>query len=362
MGRQRIHQPRLLRLLLTAAPLVGALCLAGCSSVKYVVQAGFGQLAIANRTRPIPEVLRDPRSSARVKRLLSELPAVKRFGEARGLAATHNHTEYVALDRPAAVWVVSACEPAEFRSRSWWFPIAGSFTYLGWFDREDAEEYADRVAKEDGLDVDVRPAPAYSTLGWFRDPVYSPMLREGEDAMGYLVSTILHEGTHDTLYVDGQSVFNESVASFVGEGMAREYFAAEGGRLDPELKAWEESSRNFEKRSLKLHEAHGDLQALYSSKQPREAILAAKAARLARLEKDLGIPEGSRKRPINNATLIQYQTYRTGQEAFARLFAACGKDWKRFLKAFSGLKSEHFPQLQAEDIDAVVDALAKRGC
>ncbi len=199
--------------------------LTGCAGLGYLLQAGKGQLEISNRAKPIDEVLKDERTPPRLKALLARIPEIKSFGERHGLKATSNYTEYVDLKRPAAVWVVSASEPLKFEPRRWSFPIVGSFTYLGWFDRKSAEEFGEELRKE-GLDVYVRGASAFSTLGWFRDPVLSTMIGSGDTALGELANVVLHESVHATFYLKHQSYFNESLASFVADRMTPQYLAS----------------------------------------------------------------------------------------------------------------------------------------
>src|SRR4029078_3952588 len=135
-------------------------------------------------------------------------------------------------DRPAAVWVVSACEQLRFRSKEWHFPIVGSFPYLGWFDLEQAKAFADELRAE-SWDVDVRGAHAYSTLGWFRDAVLSTMIPEGKEALGELVNVVLHESVHATVYIEGQAFFNESIASFIADRLTDHYLIQTRGNKSP---------------------------------------------------------------------------------------------------------------------------------
>src|SRR5262249_41967930 len=154
------------------------------------------------------------------------------------LTATENYVRYTQLDRDAAVYVVQAAPPLELKPRLWSFPIVGTVPYLGWFNVKDAKAYAQTLAQQ-GLDVDVRGASAYSTLGWFKDPVLSTMIGEGDGALGELANTVLHESTHATLYVKGQSAFNESLASFVGDRLARDWLATRFGEGSRQLKAYD---------------------------------------------------------------------------------------------------------------------------
>jgi predicted aminopeptidase len=327
--------------------------LPGCSTTQYLVQATRGQLALIQRAKPIDEVIADPRTPTRTKTLLSEVAPVKEFGERKGIKPTPNYTEFVKLDRPAAVWVVSACEPLEFKSREWRFPIVGGFPYLGWFDLEDAKRFAKTLRDDEGLDVDVRGASAYSTLGWFRDAILSSMLPEGEEALGELVDVVIHESVHATTYLDGQAYFNESLASFVAEKLTREYLAPRPA----DLKAYVDGNAGGEGRRKRLHDAYGQLKAVYDSSHPREEKLAEKKAILEALKKELGF-----KREINNATLIQYKTYHTGAPEFEALWKACGGDAARFMRSVGALESKAFTKPQQEDLGPVLGPLIQGGC
>jgi predicted aminopeptidase len=310
-----------------------------------------------NHAKPIPEVLKDERIKPRVKELLSKVDSMKKFGETNGLRATPNYKEYVQLHRSAAVYVVSASEALRFEPKTWSFPIVGSFPYLGWFDLNRAKDFAADLRKREGWDVDVRGASAYSTLGWFRDAVLSTMIPEGDEAVGELANVILHESVHATLYVKGQSYFDESIASFIADRLTPEYLRQEWGPQSHELLGYLKSEEDGHERQKILHDAYLDLDRLYSSHLGEAEKLAKKSEIFASLKSRLGI-----KRDINNATLIQYKTYNTGQLEFEELYAACGKDTKRFLGALGGLKPESFQKPQQEDLAVALKPLVDQGC
>jgi predicted aminopeptidase len=282
---------------------------------------------------------------------------MKKFGEMNGLKATPNYREFVQLHRSAAVYVVSASEPLRFEAKTWHFPIVGSFPYLGWFDLDRAKTYATDLREKEGWDVDVRGASAYSTLGWFRDAVLSTMIPEGDEAIGELANVILHESVHATLYVKGQSYFDESIASFIADRLTPEYLRQSRGASSKELEAYLKSEEIGRERAKILHEAYLELDRLYGSELGKEEKLAKKTEIYARLKADLGI-----KRDINNATLIQYKTYNTGQTQFEELFAACQKDWKRFLSSLQTLRPESFKGTQQENLSTVLKPLVERKC
>jgi len=329
---------------------------AGCGGVRYVTQAASGQLSLLSSTRPVADVVKDEKTPPRIKALLGEISAVKAFGESHGLKATGNYVDYVQLDRPAVVWVVSACKPLEFTSKSWSFPVVGEFPYLGWFNRDEARAFA-RELEQEGLDVDVRGVSAYSTLGWFKDALLSTMISEGNEALGELVNTVLHESVHATLHLNSQAYFNESLASFIADRLTPVYLAAARGGSSVELEAYLSAEDSGRRRRQRMHEAYEALSALYNSTRPELEKRAEKARLLSALKADL-----QARRELNNATLVQYRTYGTGTEDFAALFASCGEDWPRFLGALRTLGDRSFLRPGQNELSPVLRPLIEKGC
>lgn len=332
---------------------LGALASLGCAAPGYLGQAAQGQLDLLCRARAIDRAIRDPDTPERVRALLREVPSIKEFGIGYGLTPTKSYETYVALDRPRVVYVTSASDPLAFRGRKWRFPIVGSVPYLGWFDRDDALRFADELAKE-GLDVDVRGATAYSTLGWFSDPVLSSMLPRGPSALGGLVDVVLHESVHATVYVAGQSTFNESLAEYVSDGLTEAYLASHG--LLPELVAFRTGRKEGARRRERMHETYKTLEALYASSLPREEKLAKKAAILEALRRELGF-----LRPLTNATLLESRTYGSEADAFEALFRRCGT-WPRFWGALRGIEPGWFGGDQATKFGKVLARAGDAGC
>ncbi len=336
----------LITILAQAATLV---LVSGCSTVKYLAQAGKGQWKLSNKTRPIEEILLDVKQPTRTKILLKEIEPVKHFGEKMGLKATKNYSDYVDLgDQPAVVWVVSACRPLKFESKVWGFPLVGSFTYLGWFDRTDAVNFSESISK-DGWDVDVRGAGAYSTLGWFKDPVLSTMIESGDSALSSLVNVILHESVHATFYIENQSVFNESIASFVADELTPEYLKATRGEKSPELTAFFEQELRHEKFLKRFHDAYLQLDQIYSSSDSDLEKLKNKAQIIDQLKTEFSI-----KRNLSNASIVQFKTYDTGKEQFRAFFEASQKDWPRFWQLIKKIERKHFDSDQMNDFSPVL--------
>lgn len=194
----------LLALLLTAS---------GCR-FAYILHAAVGQVRLLSGAIPVEEGLKAPTLSPDQKDRLQLVSRIKAFGEETlGLKETENYrTVYLKSHQPS-VYTVSACPKDRLAPVTWWFPVVGSMPYLGFFDRESARKEGDRLAAR-GLDVSLGRAEAYSTLGWFQDPVTLNLI---QGATPDLVETILHEMTHATLYVKGQGAFNEGLAVLVGK-------------------------------------------------------------------------------------------------------------------------------------------------
>ena len=316
----------------------------------YLSQATVGQLDLLRRARPIEAVVAASTTSTTTASLLWEVRRIKAFARHRNLAGTDNYERFVDLDRKAAVWVVSACEPLAFTPKTWSFPIAGSFTYLGWFDEQDALTHAAEL-RAAGLDVYVRGASAYSTLGWFRDPLLSTMLGYGDDAMGDLANVVLHESVHATHYVPGQSTFNESLAQFVGDTLTEEYLRARFGEASVEVEAYAQSELRHARYVARMHQAYGELAKVYEGETSDPEKIETKARIIDVLRADLGT-----ERSLNNAALIQFRTYETGRGSFERLFARCGRKWPRFWRAVRSIAPEAWTS-QQPNFEALINAL-----
>jgi len=307
---------------------------------------------MVNRAKPIPEVLNDERTSPTVKKILGEVGAVKAYADRFGLKPTKNYEDYVHWDGEAASWVVTACQPTRFEVKTWSFPVVGSFNYLGWFDRKDADAHAEKLRAE-GWDVDVRGASAYSTLGWFRDPILSTMMPSKEVGIGFLVNTVLHESIHATLYVAGQSYFNESLASFGADEMTPVYLKARYGAESEELKFYLDGMKKAESRNQKFQKAYHDLSAIYSSADGESIKIEKKKKIIDELQEQVKF-----SRSINNATLVGFRTYGLGQAEFENVFESCGRDWNRFWDGLRKLSAKDFEKPQWEDFGSM---LLKKG-
>lgn len=239
------------------------------------MKQGYGQAKVLLARRPIEDVLEDPGTSERTRGKLRLIAEVRAFGEARlGLARTQSYETYVDLEGRAVSYVLTACPADSVQPKTWTFPIVGKVPYLGFFDPDDALAERDRLLKQ-GYDVSIRPASAYSTLGWFADPVFSSFM---DWPAHLLAGTILHETAHATVWIPGEVSTNESFADIVGEEGALLFLAERFGPDSPELRAAlhaREDQAQFRTFILALH---ADLKRTFALDIPRAEKIHMKAA------------------------------------------------------------------------------------
>ena len=327
---------------------------AGCGVYpRYLAQAGYGQVDLLSRARPIDEVVRDPDTPLRTAMILSELAAIKDYGRSEGLTIARNYTRYTQLNRPAAVWFVGASDPLAFKPIQRCFPIAGCFPGLGWFDEDDAVKNKLELDAM-GYDAWVRPASAYSTGGWFPDPVLSTMLGGGDDALPEFANVILHESVHATVLVPDEQFFNESLASYVADALTDAWIARRFGPGSPEDLAWTFGQAISLARTARMLQVYKDLKALYDGPLPRAQKLAKKAAIIDEVVADLKI----RKRP-NNASLNEVKLYNGGAAALLEAHRACG-DLRHLIQAARTLRRKDFTKTLQDDLRPIGKLIAER--
>jgi predicted aminopeptidase len=306
------------RLGLGLTALVMATTWVACSPV-YVVKAGIAEARILRARRPIHEVLADTTVDADTRAKLSWVLEARRFAaNDLGIAVGESYTMYTELDRDTLALIVTAAHQDRLVPKTWWFPIVGTVPYKGHFSLESALREEAGLA-EKGFDTYVLPTAAFSTLGWFNDPILSTALQTDDVEV---VTTVLHELSHQHLFVPGRVGFNESFATFVGRvGAARFFCTRAGGGPDSvkcarALARW----RDFQRFSGYLDGFVAELETLYGDASlTREDKIAGRERifdeALARFDA-LVAPEleeftfaGFRDTPLNNATLLSRIRY-----------------------------------------------------
>jgi predicted aminopeptidase len=211
----------LLRWLQLLALLIYLVVISGCSSVGYYWQAIHGHFAIVAREQPITKVLQQRDLDPVLRHKLELVEQARQFASAKlALPDNGSYTQYADLKRPFVTWNVIATPAFSVTPRHWCYLFAGCFNYRGYFHKEDALGFAKQL-KQEGFDVAVAGAWAYSTLGWFDDPVLNTMLQHDDTDV---IGTLFHELGHQTVYVKDDSSFNEAFANAVEqEGLRRWY-------------------------------------------------------------------------------------------------------------------------------------------
>ncbi|HEX6694480.1 MAG TPA: aminopeptidase [Longimicrobiales bacterium] len=317
--------------LFRAAALGATIACTACSPL-YVIRAGIHEAKILSRRRPIASVIADPSTSPAVRRKLDLVIQARSFAEHRlDLAAGESYTTYSWVERDTLLMVVSASRTDRFEPYTWWFPIVGRVPYKGYFDFDRAYEEAESLGRE-GFDTYVRPSGAFSTLGWFNDPLLSTLLRYGDVS---LASTVIHEILHNTVYVPSQVAFNESFANFVGDRGAIELFCTRDGDGSPTCDLARRSWHDTMLYGAFLSDLVHRLDAVYGRDElAREEKLRQKAATLEDAKTRYAtevLPRlqttgfrGFADSEVNNATLIGVRLYYERLDLFERVFEHYG--------------------------------------
>ncbi len=308
--------------------LLCALLLTGCNgsfSPRYYFQAAGGQLELLRLARPVDELRADPATSQALRDRLALADEIRTWASSEmSLQDDGSYRRYADLGRPFVVWNVFAAEPLSIRPKQSCFPIAGCVGYRGFFSEADARAHAAALSRE-GLDVHISGVPAYSTLGWFDDPLLNTFIHYPETE---LVRLIVHELAHRIAYVRDDTEFNESFASAVEEEGVKRWLTRPG--KEAFRAAFERSQRlrsEFSALVLKYRDA---LDTLYRSDLADELKRARKAEVIKALDTEYrtlrdGHWEGFRgydrwfAQDINNATLASIGLYASAKPAFAQL-------------------------------------------
>jgi predicted aminopeptidase len=315
------------------AALAALLSLSLATSGCYLAHLARGQVRLLCSRIPVEDVIRAPDTSPGLRAQLELVADVRRYAEGLGLDVGGRYTDYAPWPGDAVVTTVVAARPGEVSPVTTWFPIVGDVPYRGYFDPELADAEAARLRAQN-LDVCVQPVRAYSTLGWFDDPLTGPMLRE--DA-GTLVETLFHELLHATVFVPGDPEFNEGVAAFYGqEARVRFYADLEGPAGADRERRIVSDHRRLRAEILALRRA---VETLYSD-QPAGP---ARDAQRASLESEArariaGLSLGGRdlaglaaEIPLGDACLAISGTYHADTARFVAVFDALGGDLRAFL-------------------------------
>ncbi len=321
-------------------PGVLLLLLNGCSSVSYYGQLASGQLQLVRAREPVAEVISDPSRDQKLRAHLAQSQKARTFAsEHLHLPDNQSYRLYADIGRPYVVWNVFVTQEFSLAPQNHCFPIAGCVAYRGYYNQSAARGEA-AMQRLQGMDVSIGGVEAYSTLGWFNDPIISSMMGWGDERLATL---IFHELAHQRIYVKDDTEFNESFATFVEQEGTRQWRASRS--LAPDNSAQTQRQDQFTQLVL---DTRTRLEKLYALPLPADQMRQRKAAEFEQLRSEYRQLRDSQwagdKRydawinaPMNNARLLPFGLYDQWVPAFSALFRQEDGDWVRFYAAVEKL-------------------------
>lgn len=306
-----------------------------------------GQMSLLWRAKPIARVLNDKKLDPQVRKRLLLVEDIRAFAKDEiGLATSRNYTTYVDIGRGPVSWNLVVCAKDQLTPLRWSYPVVGRVPYRGYFHRAEAEAERDRYEAE-GYDTYLRPVSAYSTLGWFPDPILSTMLRYDE---ADLADLIIHELTHATLWIEGDVTFNESLASFVGEAGARLWLQKKYGKDAPVVQHVLDAGEDAIVFRTFMHQIATQLDSLYQSDSDLETKIA-KRQTIFEGAKDAyyhlplktNLYDGFPSWSLNNAQMALYRVYRARTDVFGRVFERVNQQLPKAIAVFKQCETASDP-------------------
>lgn len=325
----------------------------GCQ-MNYYFSSAYHQMKLLSSREPIEEVLKKTTLTENERHKLELAQKARVFAETElHLKASKNYTTYVQLDRPSVTYVVSAAPKWELKHYLWSFPFVGSVPYKGFFSEKEAQSEESSLQSED-LDTYLRGVSAYSTLGWFNDPLLSSMLTYSDHD---LVNTIIHETVHATLYIKSSADFNERMAVFIGNKGMELFYKKFEGENSPTLTKVRLENADDRVFSQFISEEISQLELWYRQQKTEERLEERRQSRIQEIQKKFERDVAPRLQSksyslfpqlkLNNARLLVYKTYLEDLSDFEKLFEKENHDFSAFLKACQSLEDSKSP---AEDL------------
>jgi predicted aminopeptidase len=321
-----------------------AILLCGC----YVLKQGRYVLKYSTEARRMEKLLRSADTPEDVKAFFSLVGQVRRYAsDSIGLAKNDNFSTYIELHKSHIVDVVYGAGRLNFTPYTWRFPFFGTFPNKGFFDVNDAKKEADGLAKK-GYDACIMGAGAFSTLGFFSDPVYSYMRQYSPFRLAFL---IFHEQTHTTIFIKNQLQFNEELATFIGREGGLRFIKGKFGDTSEQYKSALSEVRDEDEYSVLMKSLHVRLKAIYNSAGLKdEDKLRQKQEIISRFRDSVALNydslfssqayRGLSKATINNATLVADMTYTLNLKLFGDLYERKNRDFKAMLSSIMTLKKK----------------------
>jgi len=338
------------------ATLLSILLLNGCGMVGYYTQSVQGQLNILQLREPIDELIDSSTTPVELKEKLVQIKEIRQFSiEKLHLPDNDSYLLYADVGQPYVVWNVFAAPEFSLTAKNWCYFIVGCVSYRGYFDKENAIEHANLLTQQN-YDVSVSGIAAYSTLGWFDDPVLNTMLNWREH---HLAGLIFHELSHQVLYFKNETAFNEAFSTAVQRIATIQWLLT----TNPEqISSYVEYLQAYQEFRALLKTTRAELSLIYESELDEADKRHQKAAAILKMKKNYEIlkttwPDNISfdrwfSRPINNSRFTSTMTYLEHVPAFFTLFYQANGDWNQFYETVKG-----FEDLEKEERDLQIDAL-----
>lgn len=328
----------------------------GCQ-MGYLMKSGYGQMKLLSSRVPIEEALKDPQLETSKKKKLQLAQEAREFAEKElHLKSTQNYTSYVELDRPYVTYVVSAAPQWELKHYQWSYPFMGKMPYKGYFNEADSID-EERELQKENLDTYMRGVSAYSTLGWFKDPILSSMLSYDDYD---LVNTIIHETVHATLYIKHAVDFNERLATFLGNKGAEQFYLKKEGIESPTLKQIKMENEDQALFSQFISSELKDLEKWYKELPVSERSEEKRKTRIRQIQEKFTqelqpkLKTSSFKKfpelKLNNARLLVYKTYMQDLGDFQKLYEELGQDYSLFISKCHSLEKVDNPEQALKEL------------
>ena len=309
--------------------------------ILYGALQAKGQILILMEARPISTYLDDSDYPDSLKIRIQQIQQIKEYSEKIGLKPTNNYSSLYDQKNKASLWNLSACHPYKFENKTWSFPFLGSFGYKGFFDLSQAQIERESLEK-DGYDTRIRSVSAWSTLGWFKDPILSNMLNNTEAKMA---ETLFHELTHSTLFLKNQLQFNENLASFIGKKASIDYltffYGPNANQITDYLLAIEDSDKFRQhllrgKQSLtRLYKSFSDVDDLNFKAAEKNKTIRSIVNHLDTIKfSNVNYYNVFNKSLPNNAYFMSYTRYYAEEHKLDSIFNYYEKDFKKFINHY----------------------------
>lgn len=333
---------------LVVAAVIASGTLTGCQ-ISYYIKSGYNQMSMLSHRVPFEKALQDPTISDADKKKIRLTQEAHEFAiNDLHLKQTKSYTTFVKLNRDYVTYVVSASPKWELKHYLWSYPFVGSLPYKGYFNERDAKEEADDMKAKD-YDTYTRGVSAYSTLGYFDDPLLSSMLGYSD---ADLVNTVIHETVHTTLYIKSSADFNERLAVFLGGKGTELFYLKKEGKDSPSLRQIKAENEDDKLFSAFISAEIKSLEDWYKSQTVHDE--AARQARLKLIQTDFTrelLPKlkteshkNFAKVSLNNARLLVYKTYMQDLSDFEKLWDKTGQDFGKFIDACRTFEKSKHPE------------------